>query len=300
MRVQDRQSELVRIARDITRIAAEIMAENFSGDTLMELAQQEFPTDADIRKQAAPVKQQLDQLTREIKHASEDPETRALAAKNPDGAKKVLAAASQQVQQLQQQMQQIASTVTIDQLVKFLRDNRMRPFALDIETDSTVAPDEMLQQQRATEMIKAVGDYLGQAMPMVEQVPQSAPMAAAFLKFIASKFRVGREIEGVIDQFAEQMSSIAQQPKPSTRMRPRCRPTRPSPSPERQNDQRETARQTAANRRHRNRLRGQAGFRSFRRARGGARAGESAELRGSACGCHRLGDRRSPDRLARR
>jgi hypothetical protein len=91
--------------------------------------------------------------------------------------------------------------------MKLLRDERTRPFVLDIETDSTIAPDENAQKQRATEFITAVGGFMNQAFPLVEAMPEAAPIAADMLKFVAGQFRVGREMQGKIEEFADQMSS---------------------------------------------------------------------------------------------
>jgi hypothetical protein len=57
--------------------------------------------------------------------------------------------------------------------VKLLRAEKLRPFILDIETDSTIAPDENAAKQRATEFVTAVGGYLKNAMPLAETMPQS-------------------------------------------------------------------------------------------------------------------------------
>lgn len=216
IRVHDRQAELVRIARDITQIAAEIMAENFSAKTLLDMSQMQVPTEAEIAKQATPLKQQLKQLEHEVEEAKTDPEIRQLAQQKPDVAKQAMAAVQQKAQAITGQMQELAQTVTIEAIVKFLRDNRMRPFTLDIETDSTIAPDEAAQQARASQFVKEVGGYLQTAVPLVEQVPQIAPVVSGFLKFVASQFRVGREIEGTIDKFADSMTEIAGQPKGPT------------------------------------------------------------------------------------
>ncbi|HEY5412992.1 MAG TPA: hypothetical protein VIJ94_19935 [Caulobacteraceae bacterium] len=216
IRVHDRQSELVRVARDITQITCEIAADNFSPETLLAMSQMEVPSKADITKQMTPLQQQLKQLAHEVEEAKTDPEIRQMATKNPDVAKQAVAAVQQKAQGIQGQLTQLAQTVTIEAIVKFLRDNLMRPFTLDIETDSTIAPDEAAQQGRATALITAVGNYLGEAIPMVQELPQSAPLVATFLKYIASQFRVGREIEGVIDKFADQMMAMGEQPKGPT------------------------------------------------------------------------------------
>jgi hypothetical protein len=223
VRVRDRQNELVRIARDITRIVAEIMAENFSQKTLEEMSQMELPTDAEIKKQFKALEEQAKEITtgvkKQIAQAQSDPQIMAQAQENPEEAQKALQQIQQQAQeqlgQLQKQMQELGETVTIDQVMKLLKDQRLRPFVLDIETDSTIAPDENAQKQRAAEFITSVGGYMGQAFPLVQAMPQSAPLVADMLKYVASQFRAGRELDTTIDEFAENMKAAAAQPAPN-------------------------------------------------------------------------------------
>jgi hypothetical protein len=59
VRIKDKQDELIRVARDVTRIVAEIIAEHYSGATLMDMTQMRLPSDADIQAQAAPLQAQL-------------------------------------------------------------------------------------------------------------------------------------------------------------------------------------------------------------------------------------------------
>lgn len=201
IRVRDRQNELVRIARDVTRIEAEIMAENFSPETLVSMSQMtDIPTDAAIAQQIA-------QITQQVQQAAMDPTMQQMAQENPEQAKKMLEGAKAQVEQLE-------AAVTLEKIVGLLREQRVRPFVLEIETDSTIQPDEDAQKQRASEMVTAVGGYMAQAFPLVQSLPEAAPMAAEFLKYIASQFRAGRQLDGVIDEFADKMKSVAQQPKP--------------------------------------------------------------------------------------
>lgn len=242
VRIKDRQDELTRVARDITRLTAEIMAENFSGEVLMEMAQMPLPSDRAVEEKAAPLRatleqvqaelpalqQQMQALQAEIAQAAQDPEVHALAAQNPDHAQAVLGQVQQKMQADQQKAQQLQAagqqasqalaqleaTVTIDKVLKLLRQQKLRPFILDIETDSTITPDENASKQRATEFVTAVGGYMKNAIPLVEGMPQSAPMVAETLKFITSQYRAGRELQGVIDKFADGMKQKAEQPPP--------------------------------------------------------------------------------------
>lgn len=223
VRIRDKQDELVRIARDLTRLSAEVMAENFDKKTLLDMSQMDLPTDADIKKQVKELTDQQKEIAnaakKQIADAQKNPQIMAQAQANPEEAQAMLQQlqeqANEQIQQLGAQAQKIGETVTIDQVKKMLDDQRLRPFMFDIETDSTIAPDENAQKQRATEFITAVGGFLNQAITAVQMVPQTAALMADSLKYVASQFRAGRELDATIDEFADQMKEMASQPKPN-------------------------------------------------------------------------------------
>ncbi len=236
VRIRDRRDEMVRIARDIVRIAAEIMAENFQPQTLLEMSQLEIATNAQVAQQDPALAMQAQRLERELAEAGRDPETQRLAQQNPQQAQQIIGQAKQQLQGLQGQIEKIKQTVTLEQVLALLREQRIRPFVLDIETDSTIAPDENAQKQRATEFVTAIGGFMKEALPLVQTVPQAAGMAAETLKFMASQFRAGRPLEQAIDDFADQLAQMARpgrsRPAP-TRSRPRLMPPRRRRTPRR-------------------------------------------------------------------
>ena len=225
VRISDKQDELVRIARDVTRICAEIMAENFSQQSLLDMSQMEIPTNAEIANQAAGLRAQYQA---QIAEAQADPQLMQQAQQNPEQAQQVLAQAQQQ---LDQQIAALEEIVTIEDVMKFLRDNRARAFALDIETDSTITPDENAQKQRATEYVTAMASLFAQIVPALQTLPQAAPLAADVIKFVNSQFRVGRQFEQTIEEFTDQMKQMAGQPK--------------GPSPEQMAAEQEKAKQDA-------------------------------------------------------
>lgn len=222
VRIRDKQDELVRTARDLTRISAEIMAENFDRKTLMDMSQMKLPTDVEIKKQVKEITDQQKaiaaQVQKQIKDAQQNPQMMAQAQANPEEAQAMLQQiqeqAQQQIQQLGDQALEIGETVTIDQVMELLKEQRLRPFVLDIETDSTISPDENAQKQRATEFIGAVGGFLQQAISAIQVAPESAPLMADTLKYVASQFRAGRELDTSIDEFADKMKERASQPQP--------------------------------------------------------------------------------------
>lgn len=214
VRIRDRQNELARFSRDIVRIYAEILAENFSPNTMLEMSQLEVETDAEIAKKARALEEQIRAIIQQVEAAKADPQMVQQAQQNPEQAQQMLAQAKQQAESLKGQIEKLKEVPTIEKVMKLLRDQRVRPYVLDIETDSTIAPDENAQKQRATELITAVGAFMAQAVPLTQAVPQAAPLMAETLKYVASQFRAGRALEGAIEEFADQMKQIGSQPKP--------------------------------------------------------------------------------------
>lgn len=201
IRVRSKQEELVRIARDMTRISAEIMAENFAPETLLAMSQiDDLPSRAEVQQQIA-------QLTGKVQQAARSPQAMEMARANPEQAQQL-------VQQVKGQIAELEQQITIDDVMELLRAQHVRPFVLDIETDSTIQPDEDAEKQRRTEFLTALGGIMTQLAPLVDAKPEAAPFAAEVLKFAVAPFRAGRELEGVIEEFAEKMKESAGQPKP--------------------------------------------------------------------------------------
>lgn len=215
VRVRDKQSEMVRLARDLARIMGEIMAENFSPKTLLDMSQLDIATNADVKKEMDGLTQQIAKMQQDIQSAQQDPHVQQMVQQNPDKAHEVLQQAQGQMQQLQQQIEDLKEKPTLEKCVALLRENRLRPFVLDIETDSTIQPDEDAEKQRRAEFLQALGGTLQQLAPMVQQNPKTASFAGEVLKFALAPFRAGRELEQSIDEFVEQMQQMAPPQQPN-------------------------------------------------------------------------------------
>lgn len=215
VRIRDKQTELVRIARDLVRISAEIMAENFDRKTLLDMSQMEIPTQAEIAKQKREIEAQQAAIADKLAEIQNNPEAMAQAEQDPEQAQQMLAQAQGEIEQLAKQIAKLDAVPTIEAVMKLLRDQRLRPFTLDIETDSTIQPDEDAEKQRRTEFMTAfmtASQALGQ---MIAANPATAPLAGEMLKFVLAPFRAGRAMEGAIEDFVAMMSEQADNPPPN-------------------------------------------------------------------------------------
>ena len=206
MRVRDKQQELVRWARDAVRIMAEIMAEEFDRKTLIDMAQMDLPTDSDVKKQIKGIQDKAKQAAEEAQAGIEQAQQQGQQI-DPQQANDQIA---QQLQQFSQELAKAAEQVTIDQVMEFLKDEKLRPYVLDIETDSTIYPDEIAEKQSRAEFMSAFSTSMAALQPMMQMGPEAISIAGAVFKFALAPYRVGRELEGLIDDFVDQGPAIAQ------------------------------------------------------------------------------------------
>ncbi|MGN7962175.1 hypothetical protein [Brucella sp. 22210] len=217
VRVKEKIDELQRIARDVTQISAEIMAENFSQDTLLEMSQMEIPTKADIEKQLKLVEDGAEQ---EIKALADNAKKAAEKAR-AQGQQIDPQQVEQQFQQAQQQImakygpqiQQAQDEVPIEDVMKLLRDDKARCFAFEIATDSTILTDEMQEKASRNEFLTVYANASQSLMLTAQFGEAGAELAGELLKFVLQPYRVGRDLNGVIDRFVEQAPKMATQGK---------------------------------------------------------------------------------------
>ena len=213
IRIRDKQRELVRIGLDVTCIVGEIMAENYSPATLRALSQMELPKRADIAAQVKEIEGQIAQQAKQVEAMIASPEAQQKAQEDPEGAQEALQELQQQAEQAlqaaQAQIEELQAQATEEDVMELLRDQRIRPFALDIETDSTIQPDEDAEKQRRAEFLQVFGTTMQQLAALVEARPEAAEFAGEILKFALAPYRVGRELDGAIDKFVEQVQASA-------------------------------------------------------------------------------------------
>lgn len=216
VRVRQKIDELQRIARDVTEIAAEIMAENFSKDTLLEMSQMEIPTKGEIEKS---IKKIEDAAAKEMKALGEKAQSAAQQARE-SGQQVDPAQAQQQLQQAQQQivakygppLKAASDQVPIEDVMELLRDQKARNFTFEIATDSTILTDEMQEKQSRNEFFTVFSGAVQGMMGIAAMGEAGAKLAGEVLKFVLQPYRVARDLDGVIDEFidaAPQMAAAA-------------------------------------------------------------------------------------------
>ena len=176
MRLDDMRREVQRFARDLVRMSAEIIAEQFSPETMQIMTDVKLPTPEE-KMQAQMMAQQMQAQNQPI----------------PEKLKKVL------------------NDPTWDECLEVLRDDQQRAYRIDIETDSTVAGDQAQEQKNITELLTGISSFIQNAGPAVAAGYLPLEAAKSLLMTSVRKFKMGREVEDALDMIGEEEEGEEQQ-----------------------------------------------------------------------------------------
>lgn len=105
------------------------------------------------------------------------------------------------------------------EVVELLRNDALRGFRIDVETDSTVAPDQERERQDMTEFVTAFTQFIQAAGSASVAAPEFVPVYGAMLQSTVRQWKLGRKVEDTIDEAVQmslrRVSSAGQQPDPA-------------------------------------------------------------------------------------
>tara|TARA_R110000803_G_scaffold671_3_gene2366 strand:- start:2519 stop:5023 length:2505 start_codon:yes stop_codon:yes gene_type:complete len=179
MRLDDMRREVQRFARDLVRMAAEVMAEHFAPDTMAIMTEVELPTN-EQKQQAMMQAQQM----------------------------------QQQGQPLPKKFAEGMALPTWEEAMQVLRDDKQRAYRIDIETDSTVAGDQAADQKAITELLTAISGFIQNAGPAVAAGYLPLEAAKSLLMTSVRRFKMGREVEDALDMIGVEEEEGGEQPDP--------------------------------------------------------------------------------------
>jgi hypothetical protein len=89
-------------------------------------------------------------------------------------------------------------------LVQILRDDLVRGFKIEVETDSTIAKDEDREKRDLGEFLQGLSGFMGAAAQAVAGGLMTPDIAKELVLFAARRFKVGEELEEKISQMGQQ------------------------------------------------------------------------------------------------
>lgn len=217
VRVREKSAELQRVAADAVHIAAEVIAEKFPQDQMLEMSQMEIPTKADIEKRVKGIEDmaraELTELANQAQKAAQAAMQGGGEQPDPQQAESEFKAAQQQVlQKYAPMLQAEEQKVPIEDVVKLLRDDRARNFVFEIESSSTILTDELQEKQSRNEFMGEFATASQALMGLSSMGEAGAKLSGAMLKFVLTPYRAGRDLDGAIEEFidaAPQMAAAA-------------------------------------------------------------------------------------------
>lgn len=196
-RVREKQKEIARFARDGLRIKAEIIASRFSIDTLKNMTNVQLLTNMEkqqISLQMQAFQQQQQQAMMMAQQTGQQPQ--------------------QQPPPVPQDKLDLMQKPSWEDVDGLLKNEGLRHFRIDVETDSTIEPEQTRDKREAVEFVTAIGQLLAGSLPVVQAAPPMGKLVAETIKFVVRRFNAGREMEDVIEQVMDQIAGMpAQQPE---------------------------------------------------------------------------------------
>jgi hypothetical protein len=120
-------------------------------------------------------------------------------------------------------LERITGISITDEMIEIMRNDKLRSYQIDVETDSTVFADEEQMKRTRIEFANVMGGYLVQAIEATRAAPELTPIAFQILKFVAGAWKVGRQFEDVIGEteaaVMQQLQMAQQQPQVSSEER---------------------------------------------------------------------------------
>ncbi|GAA0696325.1 molecular chaperone [Dyella marensis] len=185
MRLRKMQDEVQRFCRDVLVRMGGIIAKQFSWETLRRISGVQL-------------------LTQDEKAAFAQQATQAQTMAQQTG----------QPPQLDQDMLELMTEPSWEEVEALLKDNNVRGFRIDIETDSTIGDDDEAEKAKRMEFIQAATGLMGQAITASTQTPELAELAIHMVMFGVRSFKTGRTLEGQIQDSLDRLKQAMAQPKP--------------------------------------------------------------------------------------
>ena len=106
----------------------------------------------------------------------------------------------------------------VPQAMQLLRDQFLQ-YRIEIEPDSIVRADYAALKNDRVEYVTAIGQFIGQVLPLAEKSPEAAAPLVEIIKWVSTGFRGGAQIESVLDKamnglLAQQKQKQGQQQQP--------------------------------------------------------------------------------------
>lgn len=188
-RISDLQKDVQRFVRETIRIMTDVICNHFSDQTI---------------KQISGVRLLTQQEKTAYQAAKQQAQTGQGAVQPPPLPPNVTP----------DQMEDMLNNPTWEEVFGLIRNNALRCFRIDIETDSTVKVDEQQEREEATALVTGIGSLLKDGLQAGAQDPDLIPVIGQILQFVTRRFSAGKEFESTLSTYIQKKEKEAQNPQP--------------------------------------------------------------------------------------
>lgn len=119
---------------------------------------------------------------------------------------------AQWLQAKEQQQQAIAKNQAaqqkFDAAVALIKQDGVHGFRIDIEADSTIAPDEQQEKEDRTQFLQGFIPFLSQIVPFCQGNPAAAKLGEKLTLFAVRPYKVARTLEESITEFFQELEKM--------------------------------------------------------------------------------------------
>jgi hypothetical protein len=193
LRIQDRQAEAARVARDLFRLKAEIIAQKFSWETLAQMTGIRLPSAAEkMLAQQALAQHQMAAQAMPVQPVARI-ERSEIRGEQPSA----VTAADAEIEHL-------ATGPTREDVETVLRSDMIRRYRIDIESDSTIRGDLARNQQVMVSFVQGTAQYAQAMGPLIGLNPGLMPAAVQLYAAFARQFKLGKQAEDELERLIEE------------------------------------------------------------------------------------------------
>jgi hypothetical protein len=182
LRLKKTQKAVMKYCRECLRIILEISVTKLSPQTLKAMTGLPFPMKAEkeqYQQQAAGIKQQYEQIVQQAQAVGREPPP---PPELPPGVQEAL------------------TMPTMEEVVDLLKNDTMRNYRIDIETNSTVDAEATEDKQDISVLLNAISQFVNGMSPMVQSGTMPFEVVQSMLLAVVRRYRFGGELEDQLKQ----------------------------------------------------------------------------------------------------
>lgn len=96
----------------------------------------------------------------------------------------------------------------------YIKSDAHKRYNIDIEADSTIAPDQEAEKASRTQFLQAITPFMESVLPLAQVNPAAAPLVKELIMFAVNGFSVSRQLQDAFETALDRMMQQADQNGP--------------------------------------------------------------------------------------